>query len=245
MASDNCAVGPDGNLLNASQIVWYDDPDDDEPMAPAATSSTAQRQISTSTLDSFVTKGPSATRRSTRAPRPSTKAIDPNNVMALKRKPSNSAAGKRSSRPRHASPDHEEDGLDEATEPELIESEDDDPDDPVTAYEETKALADADREVSVHCCSFVPLTHLILAKAMQTKSKAKRTADLSTIFMRATDYIHPDRGKAEGHFCLVCKFVFFLNSNAVHNILPRNKGVRQVACFFSGGTSTLRTHIAR
>ena len=242
MASDNCAVGPDGKLLNASQIIWYKDPDDDEPMALAATSSTAQCQISTFILDSFITKGPPATHHSTRAPCPSTKAIDPDNVMALKRKPSNTATGKPSSRPRHASPDHEED---EATEPDLIDSEDDNPVDPVTAYEETKALADADREVSVHCSSLVPLTYWTLAKAMHTKSNVKCTADISTIFMRATDYIHLDKGKADGHFCLVCRFVFFLMSNAVRNILPRDKGVRQAAYFFSGGTSTLHTHIAR
>ena len=145
MASDNCAVGPNGNLLDASQIVWFRDPDDDEPMAPA-TSSTAQPQVSAMTLDSFVTKVPAA-RRSTRAPRPSTKAIDPDNIMALKRKPSNPAPDKPSCRPRHASPDHE---VDEATEPDLTDSEDDDPVNPDAAYEETKALGDADREVSTH-----------------------------------------------------------------------------------------------
>jgi hypothetical protein len=38
---------------------------------------------------------------------------------------------------------------------------------------------------------------------------------------------------------------FFLKFDAFCNIFPRDKGVRQVAYFFSGGTSTLRTHIAR
>jgi hypothetical protein len=153
MASDNCAVGPDGKLLDASQIVWFKDPDDDEPMAPATTSSTAQRQhqVSTTTLDSFVTKAPPATCRSTRAPRPSTKAIDPDNIMALKRKPSKQATGKSSCRPRHASPDHEED---KATEPDPTDIDDKDPVNPDTAYEETKALSDADREVSVRKSSY-------------------------------------------------------------------------------------------
>jgi hypothetical protein len=146
MASDNCAVGPDGKLLDTSQMVWFHDPDDHEPMTPATTSSIAQCQVSTTTtLDSFVTKVPPAARRSTRAPRPSTKAIDPNNIMALKCKPSNPATEKPSSRPRYTSPDHEED---EATEPGLSDTEDDEPIDPDAAYEETKALGDADREVS-------------------------------------------------------------------------------------------------
>jgi hypothetical protein len=156
MASDNCAVGSDGNLLDASQIPWFNDPDDDQPIAP--TSSSAQRQASASrtvtTLDSFVTKVPPAMRRSTRAPRSSTKAIDPDNIMALKRKSSNTGAGKPSCRPRHASPDHEED---EATEPDPTDAdgEDDDPVDADAAYEETKALGDADREVSAHSSSFL------------------------------------------------------------------------------------------
>jgi len=80
---------------------------------------------------------------------------------------------------------------------------------------------------------------------MHTKSNVKCTTDISTIFIRARDYIHLDKGKADGHFCLVCRFVFFLKSNAVRNILPRDKGVRQTAYFFSGGTSTLHTYIAR
>ena len=159
MASDNCAVGSDGKLLDASQIVWFNDPDDDEPMAPATTSSmaqAAQRQASTSrtatTLDSFISKVPPATRRSTRAPRPSTKAIDPDNIMAHKRKASNTAAGKPSCRPRHPSPDDEED---EATEPDPTDSVDDDLVDPDAAYKETKALGDADRKVSAHKPSYI------------------------------------------------------------------------------------------
>jgi hypothetical protein len=145
MASDNCALGPDGKLLDASKIPWFNDPDDDEPMASATTSSTNQRQVTT-TLDSFITKAPPAARRSTRAPRPSTKAIDPNNIMNHKRKPSDTATGK-PCRPRHTSPVREED---DATEPNPTDTEDEDPVDPDIAYEETRALGDADREVSLH-----------------------------------------------------------------------------------------------
>src|SRR6266851_9388281 len=148
MASDSCAVGPDGTLLDASQIVWFNDPDDDEPMVPATSSAplVAQLQVSVATLNSFVTKIPPAIHRSACAPCPSTRAIDPDNIMALKRKPSNTAAAKPSCHPHHVSPDREED---KATEPDLTDSEDDNPVDPVTAYEETKALGDADCEVSV------------------------------------------------------------------------------------------------
>ena len=72
-------------------------------------------------------------------------AIDTDNIMAHKRKPSNTAVAKPPCRPCHVSPDREEDM---ATEPDLTDSEDDNPVDPVIAYEETKALGDADREVS-------------------------------------------------------------------------------------------------
>ena len=54
MSSDNCAVGPDGKLLDKSEITWVHDPDDDKPMPPVTTSSTDQRQLSATTLDSFV-----------------------------------------------------------------------------------------------------------------------------------------------------------------------------------------------
>jgi hypothetical protein len=77
------------------------------------------------------------------------------------------------------------------------------------------------------------------------KCNVKRTADILTIFKKVSDYIHLDKGKCEGHFCLVCRFVLFFNFSTVCNRFPRDKGIRQAEYFFSGGTSTLQTHIAR
>ena len=34
MSEDNCAVGSDGKLLDASEIIWYNDPDDAQPVQP-------------------------------------------------------------------------------------------------------------------------------------------------------------------------------------------------------------------
>jgi len=150
MASDNCAVGPNGELLDASQIVFFNDPDDDEPMAPATASSVAQPWLSVTTLDSFVSKVPPAACRLTCTPCPSTKVIDPNNVMALKRKPSDAAAAHPPCCPCQASPEHEED---KATKPDPTNTEDSNPVNPDIAYEEAKALGDADCEVRVHCSS--------------------------------------------------------------------------------------------
>jgi hypothetical protein len=149
MASDSCAVAPDGTLLDASQILWFNDPDDNKPMV-TATSLTAQHHIPATMLDSFFTKVPPAACRSTHASRLSTKAINPNNLIALKRKPSITAMAKPSCRSHHDSPDREED---KATEPELTDTDDDNSVNPDAAYKETKALGDADHKVSTHISS--------------------------------------------------------------------------------------------
>jgi len=155
MSSDNCAVGPDGELLDESEIPWVYDPDDDRPMPPAMTSLTDQRQLSAMTLDSFITQVPPAARRSTCTSRPSTKVTNPNNVMARKCKLSDSASTNPPCRAHQASPEHEEDN---ATEPEPTDTEDvqdNDPVNPEIAYEEMKALGDADHKVCVQCSSQV------------------------------------------------------------------------------------------
>lgn len=36
MSDSNCALGPDGKLLDASKIAWYNDKDDDVPLAPSS-----------------------------------------------------------------------------------------------------------------------------------------------------------------------------------------------------------------
>ena len=151
MAPNGCAVGPDGELLDPSQIIWYNDADNDEPMAQATTPLTAQPQpqLSATTLDSFVTKVPPPVRRSTRAACPSAKAIDPDNAMAIKRKSSNAPSPNPSCRLRQASPEHDEDKDSEpdASEPDFPNTEEDDPVGLGDTYQVTKALGDADRQV--------------------------------------------------------------------------------------------------
>jgi hypothetical protein len=92
--SDQCAVGPNGALLDASQIVWYNDPDDDNPII-ATTSSTAIATPASSgassvpTLNAFdilrsARKTSSSfipsSRRSTRVSKPSAKLRDKANA---------------------------------------------------------------------------------------------------------------------------------------------------------------------
>jgi len=107
MASDGCAIGLDGNLLHKSEIPWVHDPDDDEPM-PATTSLIVQCQLSAMTLDSFITKVPPVC-RSTCTTYPSTKVIDPDNTMSIKRKQSDASAPNPSRHLHQASLEHEED----------------------------------------------------------------------------------------------------------------------------------------
>jgi len=45
MASEGCAIGPDGKLLDASEIDFFNDPNDDEPIAPATRSVNAPTQL--------------------------------------------------------------------------------------------------------------------------------------------------------------------------------------------------------
>jgi hypothetical protein len=76
---DQCAVGPDGQLLPSSEIIFYNDPDDDHPLPPVKTSSTRATNIT-----EFFQR-----RSSGQISRPSARVSDPNNAeSALKRKAS-------------------------------------------------------------------------------------------------------------------------------------------------------------
>jgi len=82
--SDQCAVSADGTLLDASEIVFYNDPDDDTPLRVPNSNSAA-----TSThLHPFFRGGPApskmvaGSRRSGHVTRPSARISDPNNLEA-------------------------------------------------------------------------------------------------------------------------------------------------------------------
>ena len=53
---DQCAVGTDGKLLDESKIIWYNDPEDSVPIAPAASHvlpSTTSVSTKATTLHAF------------------------------------------------------------------------------------------------------------------------------------------------------------------------------------------------
>jgi hypothetical protein len=80
---DQCAVAADGSLLDASEIVFYNDADDDTPLPNSNSGMTSTR------LRPFLQGGPApskivaGSRRSTRVPRPSARITDPNNLETL------------------------------------------------------------------------------------------------------------------------------------------------------------------
>lgn len=190
-----CAVGPDGKLLDAKDIKWYEDVDSSEPInhttAPSEFITTAN---SANTIHPFFRGGPApavvaaGSRRSGRAPRPSNRITDPDNAEASsfatahrlkapttgpdnakastthKRKASRStAAGDSAGRRinRKVGVDDEEStsgseisdyepGVAEHPATSDIEAGDTEPDEePELAYASTKAMGDADREVSL------------------------------------------------------------------------------------------------
>jgi hypothetical protein len=179
--SDQCALGPDGKLLDASEIVWVNDPDDLMPVASiqqAVVDATALPPKSSGTHPFF--RGPppavmvAGSRRSGRVSRPSKRALDPDNIERpnVSKRP----------RPSHQknvvdseldSDEHDQDCIDNDNDADGgIETEvDSDHDSEVVntdldseaveeAYASTKAMGDADREVSLYFCKF-PLHDLL------------------------------------------------------------------------------------
>ena len=72
---DQCALGPDGQLLDESKIVWHHDPDDPTPIVPV-----------TSPIHQFFARGSSpalivnGSRRSGRVLKPSKRLLDADNA---------------------------------------------------------------------------------------------------------------------------------------------------------------------
>ena len=174
--SDQCAVAADGRLLDASEIIFYNDPDDDTPL-PSLNSDTTSTHPS---LHPFFQGGPApsemaaGSRRSLCVSRPSARITDPNNMEAS----GSTAICKRSAtvtisaegsqhaarRPKLTSSDDEseqDNGLDSAEVG--VEDDSDEAGDATTeeegvdnstdiehaeeAYHTTKAMGDADRQV--------------------------------------------------------------------------------------------------
>ena len=167
-----CAIGPDGELLNAKDIKWYKDGDLSEPINQA-TSSSATTPNSSTTIHPFFRGGPApavvitGTHHSGWATHPSNRIIDPNNAETLpsatmhKCKASGSiAAGHHVNHKFTADDERSTDGGEsDDYEPDVTEhpattsddeAGDTEPEEDINlAYASTKAMGDADCEVSI------------------------------------------------------------------------------------------------
>ena len=79
-------------------------------------------------------------------------------------------------------------------------------DDPELAYMSTKAMGNADREVSYTSLNFVDFPNMPACQLLTHLPKSGRTTDIRTIFIKTDDHINPHTGLVEsGHVCKVCR----------------------------------------
>ena len=170
-----CAIDSDGALLDASQITWYYDRDDDNPLPSA--SSVAPSTGGSSSLPTEVELHPlfrprllppatakiAGARRSNRTICPSAQAKDPDNVEGLTstgQKRSQNASPPRRSTTRkiiHLDPVSDDlPGSDDPTQAVVTEPDDDDGDTTTQdQHEQLQAMADADHEVCINSVGMV------------------------------------------------------------------------------------------
>ena len=79
----DCAIGPDGKLLDVKDIEWYEDIDSSEPLKQVATPSSMTTASSSATIHPIFRGGLASARRSGCAVRPSNGITDPDNAETL------------------------------------------------------------------------------------------------------------------------------------------------------------------
>lgn len=178
--SDQCAIAPDGSLMDAADIHWYNDADDAAPIPSALTSTSASS--SAQSLDDFFSSHPpakkvSGARQSSRVRKPSKHTTDPDNAEAgdvledvrsgQKRKTGGTAGmSRRVSHKVIQSDSNDDTASDDGNKSDLTDVDTNSNEDPNEArttenYENMKALGDKDHEVT----TFFPMNKLILHKS--------------------------------------------------------------------------------
>jgi hypothetical protein len=115
--------------------------------------------------------------------------------------------------------DDEMPGLVEASDSEDDGEGDDDGDDDMeadveAAYQHTKSLGDADREVRTRAHFILLDADLNSPQAMKSRPKANLTRDIQPLFKE--EHIMDSSGVVvKGHWCLLCKYVSILYPTAV------------------------------
>ena len=144
-----CAVGPEGNLKDASEIQWYHDKDDDAPIATAPPSPASNGVA----VPSFFSKnGPvniiAGSRRSTRSTRPSARILDPENAMNGQKRKAVTTTCRRVSRKVVLSEDKADLPLPMTIDGEAVESDGEAQEEVATEFKLLQEMADADHFVS-------------------------------------------------------------------------------------------------
>jgi hypothetical protein len=165
MSDPACALRPDGSLKDATEIEFFNDVDDDVPMAAVSTASASRPLMSSFSqgkLDAFVSRVAPATvvagsRRSGRALKPTekvreaaaqsipTKRTAPSDVSSAPVRRRVSAADVTDTEDLFEDEDGETGEDDDM--PDLQEVSDDEDDEAEAAYQRTKAFGDIDRDV--------------------------------------------------------------------------------------------------
>ena len=161
MASSNqCAVGTDGNLLDESEIIWYNDAEDSVPIAPAASQVPSTSSVLKATTLHPIFNGGSTprpavsvagARRSSRVSKPSKHILDAELQAEFKSSKRACIAHNKavqSESEDEASITHASDVGGDTD----VEMEDSDPIIAEDAYALTKAMGDQDRKVSAYQC---------------------------------------------------------------------------------------------
>ncbi|THU77940.1 hypothetical protein K435DRAFT_877197 [Dendrothele bispora CBS 962.96] len=229
-SDDNCAVGPDGKLLDASEISWSFDPDatvvPPASWSPTVSSSTPPK--SKNAFDVLLSKGRnpassiSGQRRSTRERRPTEKVLESSKSTSKGKRKASPEPRRRvvvrkiSNTPAEsiANADTGDSGSENETEV-------------VTEAESNKGSDDDDHPLTM---DYNELKELETDIVVPTIPKSARTRDVYVIFEKTTNYVNPDTNATQnGHICGIC----------------RKKKIPMRSCFLSGSVTSLRKHIAR
>ncbi|KAF8810836.1 hypothetical protein BYT27DRAFT_7091006 [Phlegmacium glaucopus] len=182
--SDQCALGPDGTMLEPSEIIWFNDPDDPTPIPPIQQAGTFPTFPPKSpTIHPFFHGGPppatmvAGSRRSTRVSHPSKRVLDPDNSERpnVSKRPRPSC---RKNVVESDSDEKDEDSVDDGhgdggaantegfvsdanIDSEML----DDLEAVEEAYTATKVMGDTDREVCLYSCVFYSHIPLIFFRS--------------------------------------------------------------------------------
>jgi hypothetical protein len=143
--SDQCAVGINGQLKDASDITWYQDPGDDDPLPSVLLDPVQQPEEI----------GHGGTRRSIRARKPTEKIL----AAVVPAARTSTTTTKRSAKQADSDLEDEVRVVSNEAMPshaDLSSNEERDDEDDEKSYAETKELGDQDRAVSVSGLSFWP-----------------------------------------------------------------------------------------